>query len=452
MRLGPFPYQLLAEIGRVAAVAEQGTEVEPRTPSCRLVRNEAARITKVEESIAEILGWRPDQILGSPPTSLVHPDDLARAVGAWFSMMENPGSTQTWRGRFRTADGGWRWIEAHNTNRLDDPDDPGVFTVIRPAEADSLDLEEELRAREELIARLTDALPVGVFQVDRDRRLLFTNGRLHHILGTPPVVDLASQFSAVFEDDRRHLDAAVEAALAGREVDGLELRFGVVVPHPDFASARVCEVTLRPLTNGAGSVSGVIGTLSDVTESVDLRRELELRASIDTLTGCLNRAAIFESLDLALRASYGTKAGVAAIFVDLDRFKEVNDRLGHAAGDQALLIAAERIRGAIRAGDVLGRIGGDEFLVVCPAAPSPDVAAVVAQRVSEALRVSSGFTADQIQLGASIGMAWTDRPDESPDALIARADRAMYQSKLEGSGPVMLAACALPDTVSPDPG
>ena len=318
-------------------MAEQRTEEEPRTPTCRLVRNEAALITEVEESIVEILGWRPDQILGSPPTALVHPDDLARAVGAWFSMMNDPGSTQTWRGRFRTADGGWCWIEAHNTNRLDDPEDPGIFTVIRPAEADSLDLEEELRAREELIARLTDAMPVGAFQVDRDRRMLFTNGRLHHILGTPPVGDLASQFSAVADDDLRQLNAAVEAALTGREVDGLELRFGVDVPHPDFASTRVCEVSLRPLTNGAGSVSGVIGTLSDVTESVDLRRELERRASIDTLTGCLNRAAIFESLDVALRSSYGAKVGVAAIFVDLDRFKEVNDRLGHAAGDQALL-------------------------------------------------------------------------------------------------------------------
>ena len=183
-------------------MAEQRTEEEPRTPTCRLVRNEAALITEVEESIVEILGWRPDQILGSPPTALVHPDDLARAVGAWFSMMNDPGSTQTWRGRFRTADGGWCWIEAHNTNRLDDPEDPGIFTVIRPAEADSLDLEEELRAREELIARLTDAMPVGAFQVDRDRRMLFTNGRLHHILGTPPVGDLASQFSAVADDDR----------------------------------------------------------------------------------------------------------------------------------------------------------------------------------------------------------------------------------------------------------
>jgi diguanylate cyclase (GGDEF)-like protein/PAS domain S-box-containing protein len=340
-------------------------------------------------------------------------------------MMDAPGSTQTWRGRFRTAEGGWRWIEACNTNRLDDPSDPGIFTVIRPAEADSLDLEEELRAREELIARLTDALPVGVFQVDRDRRMLFTNGRLHHILGTPPVVDMASQFSAVTDDDRPQLDAAVDAALEGREVDGLELRFGIVVPHPDFASTRVCEVSLRPLTDGAGSVSGVIGTLSDVTESVDLRRELELRASTDTLTNCLNRAAIFELLDLALRAGRGSKVGVAAIFVDLDQFKEINDRLGHAAGDRALLTAAERIRGAIRTDDVLGRFGGDEFLVVCPNAASPGAIAHVAQRISESLRVPGECVADQIPLSASVGVAWTDRHDESPDALIARADSAM---------------------------
>jgi diguanylate cyclase (GGDEF)-like protein/PAS domain S-box-containing protein len=407
--------------------------------TCRLVRNEAALITDVEESIVEILGWRPDQLIGAPPTDLVHPDDLARAVAAWFSMMDAPGSTHTWRGRFRTADGAWCWIEARNTNRLDDPDDPGIFTVICRAEADSLGLEEELRAREELISRLTDALPVGVFQVDRDRRMLFTNGRLHNILGTPPAADMASQFAAIAADDRHELDAAVDAALAGGEVDGLELRFVVVVPHPEFSSTRVCEVSLRPLTNGAGWVSGVIGTLSDVTESVDLRRELELRASTDTLTGCLNRAAIFEFLDLALRASRRSEVGVAAIFVDLDRFKEINDRLGHAAGDRALQEAAERIRGAIRTGDALGRIGGDEFLVVCPAATSPDTVALLAQRISESLRDPGEHIADEIQLGASIGVAWTERHDESPDDLIARADCAMYQSKLESSGAVVFA-------------
>jgi PAS domain S-box-containing protein len=136
-----YPYQPRAETGRIPTVKEQRNGAQSRTPTCHLVRNEAALITAVEESIVEILGWRPEQILGSPPTDLVHPDDLARAVAAWFSMMDAPGSTQTWRGRFRTADGGWTWIEAQNTNRLDDPDEPGIFTVLRPAEADLLDLE-----------------------------------------------------------------------------------------------------------------------------------------------------------------------------------------------------------------------------------------------------------------------------------------------------------------------
>ncbi len=423
-------------------MGERATEDEPRTPTCRLVRNEAALITGVEDSIVEILGWRPEQLVGSPPTDFIHPDDLARAVGSWFAMMNDPGSTRTWRGRFRTAEGGWCWIEAANTNRLDDPKDPGIFTVIRPSEANPLDLEEELRAREELIARLTDALPVGVFHIDRERRILFTNGRLHHILLTPPAVDVANQFSAVTDEDSQQLDTAVDTALAGGEVNGLELHFDVVVPHPDFASTRICEVNLRPLTDGAGSVSGVIGTLSDVTERVDLRRELEVRASTDTLTGCLNRAAVFELLDFALRSGSDSHLGVGVIFMDLDRFKEINDRLGHAAGDRALVSAAARIRGAIRAGDVLGRIGGDEFLVVCPAIPSPDAVASVAQGISEALRAPVSDVTDQIELSASVGMAWTDRRDESPDALIARADGAMYESKLGGVGAAVLAAPA----------
>jgi diguanylate cyclase (GGDEF)-like protein len=154
----------------------------------------------------------------------------------------------------------------------------------------------------------------------------------------------------------------------------------------------------------------------------------------------LNRSAIFELLDLTLRASCDSNVGVAAIFVDLDRFKEINDRLGHALGDQALQSAAERIRRAIRTGDVLGRIGGDEFLVMCPAAPSPEAIALVAQRISDSIRAPGESVTDQMQLSASVGVAWTDSSGESPDALIARADGAMYESKLGATGAVVLAS------------
>lgn len=407
-------------------------------PECAVIRNEAGVITSIDDTVNELLGWRPEQIMGSPSTSFIHPDDQADAIGAWFAMIGAPGSTRTFRGRYRTADGGWRWLDCENTNNLDDPDDPHVYTVFRPAEAGELSLAEQIRAREELIARLTDALPVGVFQVDSDRRVLFTNGRLHQILDAPPAPELASLFAVIATEDRSCLDAAIDAALTGREVNGLELHFNVVVPHPDFATTRVCQVSLRPLTDGAGAVTGAIGCLSDVTESVDLRHELELRASTDTLTGCLNRAAIFEFLDLALRSARETGVGVAAIFVDLDHFKAINDCYGHAVGDKALLWAAACIRGAIRTGDAIGRLGGDEFLVVCPQVPNPESVHHVAERISECIgpvQIAEG----RLELGASVGLAWTDGSDESPDVLTARADRAMYESKTGGTGVVVAA-------------
>jgi diguanylate cyclase (GGDEF)-like protein/PAS domain S-box-containing protein len=409
------------------------------TPTCSLVRNEAGVITAVGDSVVDVLGWRPDQLIGRPSTDLIHPNDQASAVAAWFAMVHAPGSTRKWRGRYRTSEGRWRWIEAVNTNRLDDPESPGVFTTMRGAATDHSSLEDELRAREELIARLTDALPVGVFQVDRDDRVLFTNGRLHHILSAPPAGDLLGQFAVLVEPDRTQLRAAVQSVLDGGEVDGLELRLNIAVPHPDFSSIRVCQVSLRPLTEGSDAVTGAIGCVIDVTESVELRRELQVRATTDALTGCLNRAATFELLDQVLQTSTRTRSGMGVIFIDLDRFKIINDLLGHGTGDRALLTAVEKIRSSIRDADSLGRIGGDEFLVVCPAIHAPEAAVALGQRISESIRGPLSTKDGQIRLSASVGIAWTVDHSESPDALIARADAAMYQSKLAGDGTVVLA-------------
>ena len=117
-----------------------------------MVRNEAGVITEVDDSISCLLGWRPEQLIGTPSTALIHPNDQTSGISAWFAMTKGPQSTRKWRGRYSTVEGKWRWIETINTNRLDDPDRPCVLTLMQPASADYVSVEEELRGTEELIS------------------------------------------------------------------------------------------------------------------------------------------------------------------------------------------------------------------------------------------------------------------------------------------------------------
>lgn len=406
---------------------------------CRLTRDGVGRIISADSAVADLLGWRPDEMIGSASMDLVHPDDQSSALAVWMDMLANPGSTRTWRGRYRAANGRWRWVQTINSNHLDDPDQQIVQTMITGVEPTHRGLEDELRAQEQLLRRLADALPVGVFQVDLGRRIVFSNDRLAEILGVPAASAVCDQFSVVVEDDRPTLEAALDSMLAGDPVDTFELRFAVEAPHPDFTAVRVCQISLRALTDRAGDVTGAIGCLSDVTESVELRRELQRRASVDGLTGCLNRTAVFELLDRCLTRPPQPGRGVGVIFVDLDQFKVINDNHGHAAGDQALRVAAARIHHALRPADRLGRIGGDEFLVICAETPDAEAALAVAERICNSLQDPFCLGDLHIEIAASAGVAWSPLGGQSPDELIARADAAMYRSKLERAGAAILA-------------
>jgi diguanylate cyclase (GGDEF)-like protein len=127
--------------------------------------------------------------------------------------------------------------------------------------------------------------------------------------------------------------------------------------------------------------------------------------------------------------SQGDNGLTAVIFADLDHFKRVNDRHGHAVGDELLIVAGERLTGAVRSGDFVGRLGGDEFLVVCPDVSSLPEAEKVADRVANALHGDFQIGGTAIELRASVGMACADRRDACADELVSRADVAMYTAK-----------------------
>jgi diguanylate cyclase (GGDEF)-like protein/PAS domain S-box-containing protein len=397
-------------------------------PSCFLIRDDMGLIVAASGEVFDVLGWTAEEIVGSASTSLIHPEDQTSAITMWLQMLDSPGSTASWRGRYRARDGTWRWVESLNTNHLDDPEEPRVTSSLRPVSPEQVGMEEELRSRKQLISRLSDSLPVGIFQIDLNRHLTFTNDRLHVILRTPAAATTEAQFAAVHPDDRDRLEAALTAVLADEPVDDLELRFQPPTTDGVARETRVCLLSLRSLTDSVDVVTGAIGCVSDVTESVRLRRELQARADVDALTGCLNRSATLEVLERAVLEDGPTGDGLAVIFVDLDNFKNVNDLHGHATGDAVLVAASRRMRAALRGNDHVGRLGGDEFLVICPQVASLEDANDVVARLHATLQGTVVVAGRRIELDATLGLAWTC-DQITPDELVARADRAMYRAK-----------------------
>jgi diguanylate cyclase (GGDEF)-like protein len=195
-------------------------------------------------------------------------------------------------------------------------------------------------------------------------------------------------------------------------------------------------LSVRALLKPSGEVNGAITCVLDVTESARARRELERRATSDALTRCHNRSSILSAVQQELDLDGSPETGV--VYVDLDNFKPVNDTLGHAAGDELLTLVAERLKVASRAIDEVGRLGGDEFLVLLRDIPGRHIAMRVAQRISESLQLPFDLSCGTVKLGASIGVACTSSDAITAEDLVKRSDSAMYQSKEAGeSRPVM---------------
>jgi len=421
--------------------------IPPHPPRiARVHKNELAVFTAVDEAITTLLGWTADELLGHRSLEFIHPDDQERAVQSWMQMLSEPDRPQpAVRLRHRRSDGSWAWFEVTNHNRLADQSDSHVLAEMIDI-SEEMAAQEALQAREQVLHRLAEALPIGVFEVLADGRIAYTNERLHNILGVGSAASVEAQLASVAREDWPSVEAALDAALRS----GIDADLEIQVYPSDEARTRRCLLRLRPLTDRQGAVSGAVVCVEDVTASAQLRAELERRASHDLLTRLLNRASVLAALEGALASQ--RRGGTAAIFVDLDDFKGVNDRLGHVAGDELLRTVADRLAITVRSGDPLGRVGGDEFLVVCSGVGGAAPALAVAERIAHALRQPVRLAGATLELRASVGVAYTRRRVRA-DVLVQRADAAMYASKrrAEGRPVVYSAALAYAGTTDPEP-
>ena len=300
-----------------------------------------------------------------------------------------------------------------------------AWGMSRLAEASS-----EIAEGEESIRQLFDEAPIGISRMGVDGRILEVNRAFGEIVGAAPE-DLVGLdiLDLTHPDDVAETTSLIAGLLAG-EIDRYQFEKRYI--HADGRLVWV-SVNGSVVRDANGRPLFLIGQIEDIAERRTLRDELALHAVTDPLTGLPNRSLFMEHLGSALPRAEAAGRHVALMFLDLDRFKLVNDGIGHDAGDRLLKRVGQRLGGALRSGDVLARFGGDEFTVLCEVAGEDEVMDVV-QRLRQALSTPVVEPDFEQFVSLSIGVALSTSESMAPAVLLRCADVAMYQAKGLGPG------------------
>lgn len=278
------------------------------------------------------------------------------------------------------------------------------------------------------LAALLDAIPAGILFVDDAGRVAHANdafAQLWQLAADPrgtPLPELVARLRLLTAAaDRASLDTLLQAPAAGVPALDVELL---------TADRRLVAQRVRPVLQ-AQSAIGYLCFHEDIT-SERMVQQRAAQALYDPLTNLLNRRGLFEALADALQRAAQQAETVALMFVDLDDFKRANDVGGHRTGDEILIAVGAALAAEMRAGDIVARIGGDEFALVCPAISARECGAVAARVVGAIARLRFQAGEELLTVGCSVGFAAYPRDATVPDELVACADMAMYQAKQQG--------------------
>lgn len=292
----------------------------------------------------------------------------------------------------------------------------------------------------QLYAALVESSDDAIVAISLDGTIRTWNCGAERLYGFTAGEVIGSPMAALFPDDLRdELTETIERIASGTRID-------------HFESARLhktgrridVSVTVSPILDANQRLVAVSSIARDITGRKHVERMINHLAFHDGLTGLANRTLLRDRLQNALARARRNRGHVAVLYLDLDDFKEVNDRLGHAAGDRLLQLVAARLAPLLRPDDTLARLGGDEFVVVSDRVPDERAALAIAERLNAALLEPFEFDSARIEMTASLGVALGDA-DTDPDRLLANADRAMYTAKARGGAGI--ASFAVPSAV-----
>jgi diguanylate cyclase (GGDEF)-like protein/PAS domain S-box-containing protein len=297
--------------------------------------------------------------------------------------------------------------------------------ILRSGEA----IENEHKTRE-MLNVILDSIPVRVFWKDRNLRYLGCNRRFAEDAGlespqgvighSDATLPWAAQASVYEEDDRDVIDSN-------------RPRFGYEQSRIRYTGERLYVQTNKvPLSDAQGRVIGVLGTYEDITARKAAEARIQFLAQRDSLTGLPNRALFGDRLRHAIAQAQRGNRLLGLMFLDLDRFKAINDSLGHGSGDNLLIQVGERLKDCMRESDTVSRLGGDEFTVILETLEHTEDSIAVADKILDAFKTPFTLNQQTVFVTASIGIALYPLAGESTEILIRNADIAMYQAKESG--------------------
>jgi diguanylate cyclase (GGDEF)-like protein/PAS domain S-box-containing protein len=295
------------------------------------------------------------------------------------------------------------------------------------AQAETEKANELLERNSALLRAITDAVPALVAYVDRDERYRYCNDEYRDILGVEPESLIGRHIAEVVESEIYEVvKPQIDRVLAGSEVAFVRPMLARGVP-------RHVEQRYIPSRGAGGSIDGFYAIAWDITESYKREEALSREAQTDPLTGLLNRRGMTEALTDEVRRWRTGESQGAVLYLDIDRFKQINDTLGHDVGDELLKAFAERLHGVVRSSDKLARLGGDEFVILLSAPEAEEVAKRVAQKLLNRVRQPVRLGERDITMSTSIGIAVV-RPGgrDTHVEILKQADTALYEAKAAG--------------------
>ncbi len=386
------------------------------------------RWLRMNRTLCAIVGYGPDDLRDLTVSDLLHPEDRQADGAEGHRLVAGELPSYGKEKRLIRKDGAPVWVCVTVSLARTPAGDPAHLIVAVEDITGRKAVEEALRRSEEQYRRIVETAQEGIWQIDAADRTTFVNQAMADLLGyTADEMRGASLFSFVDDEGR-----AAIAANAQQQRQGIKGQQDVKFLRKD-GRALWTLVSAAALVDADGRYVGTLAMVVDITERIGAEEALRHQALHDALTDLPNRTLLQDRLAQALRSAQRDGHPLALLLLDIDRFKEVNDTFGHAAGDRLLRQVGRRLRRVVRAADTVARLGGDEFAVLLPATDTGG-ATTAAEKIRRALEQPVGRGGYRVSAEASIGIALYPAHGAEAATLLQHADVAMYAAKRTGEG------------------